>query len=181
MSKYDIGYKEFKECIEFCDKTGTFKFLEKTPHIEPRDRVRKTFNKQFAGKPAFNVKNGAGYLSGSFMGNKYLAHRVVWLMTHKEWPDGDIDHINGDKTDNRPENLRLVTKSQNLRNMRIPSDNKSGYIGVFWVGRINKWTAQIRHNGKAIHLGYFSTLDEAVAARRAANVVCGYHPNHGAR
>jgi len=75
-------------------------------------------------------KNGEGYIQVQVKKRAYLAHRVAWFLTHGNWPENDIDHINGDKTDNRIKNLRDVSKSMNQRNAKRRIDNTSGIIGV---------------------------------------------------
>ena len=88
-------------------------------------------------------------------------HRLVWLLVRNEWPDGHIDHINGNKTDNRIENLRLVDRYVNAQNTRHAiSRNSTGYLGV---SRKNKrrFQARIYHEGKLISLGVFADAHEA--------------------
>jgi len=80
----------------------------------------------------------------------------------------EIDHINGDKLDNRRENLRSATRSQNKMNSGKPKNNTSGYKGVCWYKRGNKWRAQIGINGKLKHLGYFEDKEEAAKAYKKA-------------
>jgi hypothetical protein len=101
------------------------------------------------------------------------AHRWVWMWHHGELPPPgmDIDHINGDPADNRIENLRLATRSQNLANAAMRSDNKSGAKGVRFDDRRGKWIAYIKADKKHRWLGDHNTLEEAVAARRAASLL----------
>ena len=80
----------------------------------------------------------------------------------------ELDHINGAKDDNRIENLRLITHSENSVNTRRKRNNTSGHAGVFWNKQINKWVASIRVHPKRINLGNFDTKEEAVAARKTA-------------
>jgi hypothetical protein len=87
------------------------------------------------------------------------AHRIAWLITYGEWPKDDIDHINGDPLDNRIENLRACTRSQNCQNKRKPT-GENPYLGVTAFG--DKWRAQIKGRGnKNRHLGLFATPEEA--------------------
>ncbi len=76
----------------------------------------------------------------------------------------EVDHINHDILDNRKQNLRVATHKENLRNQKIPKNNKSGYKGVYWVDRANRWVASIRNNAKTIHLGYFNSIHDAAKA-----------------
>jgi hypothetical protein len=106
--------------------------------------------------------------------------RIIWEIHHGVIPDGMvIDHINSDCSDDRIENLRCVTVAFNHRNMRRRSSKKSTPMGVKWYKQTGKWVAQITDNYKYIHLGTFAILDEAIAARKAAERELGYDPNHG--
>jgi hypothetical protein len=109
----------------------------------------------------------------------YQAHRLAFLWMTGSFPASEVDHINGVRDDNRWGNLRAVTPTQNAQNQRLPSNNKSGVIGVHWNKQANRWCARIKVNGRVVHIGLFSTLEEAVAARAKANEKYGYHPNHG--
>jgi hypothetical protein len=105
--------------------------------------------------------NGRGYTIIRVDGRGYSAHRLAWLYVIGEWPIGDLDHINGDKADNRFCNLREATESQNLANSRMQADNTSGFKGVSWHKHARKWIACIGLNGKVKHLGYFDTRERA--------------------
>ena len=138
------------------------------------------WNSRYAGTEAFTAISTDGYKHGCIFGKSIGAHRVVWAWWHGEWPRLEIDHINGDPADNRIKNLRLVTGSQNCRNRRLRSDSTSGVTGVSWNIRLRKWVAHIGREGCALrHVGVFVSLEEAVAARKAAETAEGYHPNHG--
>lgn len=128
-----------------------------------------------AGKPALNCICAWGYRVGRINGTAFRAHRVIWKMMMRVDPAAEVDHINGDRADNRWANLRSVTHSGNMKNMRLPSDNKSGIIGVSWMQSRRKWRA----TAAGIHIGVFDTIEEAAAARYRANVAMRFHPNHG--
>lgn len=139
-----------------------------------------TFNARFAGTPALGlVANCRGYLHGTLEGRKVTAHRVAYALHFGQWPDGEVDHINGCKTDNRASNLREVTPSENCRNQKRPRNNTSGVLGVWFDKSRQRWRAEIRHNGINQKLGSFSTREDAEVARSIANDRFGYHPNHG--
>lgn len=115
-------------------------------------------------------------------GRPHLVHRLIFLYMTGEMPEKDVDHINGDRLDNRWCNLRLVDRQTNLRNMGVRSDNSSGYPGVSFAKDRNKWHAYIGSSiGERITLGHFGTREEAVAARKGAEMLLGYHENHGKR
>jgi hypothetical protein len=122
-----------------------------------------------------------GYRCSRINGIPVRAHQVIWAMVHGEWADGEIDHVNGVRTDNRIANLRLVTRQQNNRNMAKRCDNTSGVTGVTWDKRRRKWSARIRHGGVFKALGRFDSIDAAAEARERAMREYGYHANHGKR
>lgn len=106
-----------------------------------------------------------GYLFFTHKGKKYAAHRVAWFLHYGSWPKNQIDHINGNPSDNRICNLRDVTGSVNMQNLRVPRrDGTSGYLGVTWNKQAKKWKAQIRVNGEKKFLGYFLDAKEAFEA-----------------
>ena len=131
-----------------------------------------------AGQQAFTTKSG-GYHSSLIKGKMSYAHRVAWAIVHGAWPNGEIDHINGDRADNRLANLRVVTRSENCRNLGRSHANKSGHTGVIWSKDKSKWESYIKTEGVRKFLGRFDVLDDAVSARRAAEARLGFHPNHG--
>jgi hypothetical protein len=103
--------------------------------------------------------NGYAYIW--VKGGYYRAHRLAWLYVHGRFPDLEIDHVNMNKTDNRIENLRLATHSQNGANTGKKRNNKSGYKGVHYSRIRKKWRAQIEKGGNKHHLGLFYTPEEA--------------------
>ena len=105
-------------------------------------------------------------------------HRAVFAVVHGRWPTGQIDHIDGDPTNNRIENLREVSGLENQRNMKRYTNNTSGYTGVRRTTS-GKWQALITDNGKRICLGSFEDPADAAAAYRAKADELGYHKNHG--
>jgi hypothetical protein len=98
-----------------------------------------------------------------------------------EMPKGQVDHINGDRADNRWENLRDVPKLLNALNQKRHSTNKSGVTGVRFAAHTNKWMAYIGHDNRMHHLGVFDTLEEAAEARWEAEEQLGFHESHGRR
>lgn len=95
-------------------------------------------------------------------GIKHYAHRLAWLYVTGSDPSGEIDHINGDKLDNRFSNLRDVSREINEQNKNIArSDNKSGLRGVYWFSQRGKWISRISVNGRKHYLGLFETANSA--------------------
>lgn len=137
------------------------------------------FNARWAGNEAFTTTE-RGYKQGRIFGELYYAHRIIWRMMQGEIPN-DIDHINGVRSDNRWGNLREVTRSENLRNRRLSSNNKTGFHGVSKTSW-GAWQSYIGDGSETSRcLGSFKTKDEAVSARQKAEIELGYHPNHGRR
>jgi hypothetical protein len=102
-----------------------------------------------------------GYRNIGIEGRPYKAHRLAWFYVTGAWPKGELDHINGDKGDNRWANLREANRSQNEANKLVRSNNTSGFKGVSWSRDLRKWRAYI--SGKQIHLGCFDTPHQAYA------------------
>ncbi len=120
-----------------------------------------------------------GYIRISIEYKEYRAHRLAWLYMTGAMPTGIIDHKNHNKSDNRWSNLRDVTHQENCKNTSLYSTNNSGIPGVYWHRRDKKWIACIYVNGKKKHLGCFDNKEDAIASRKNANIVYGYHENHG--
>lgn len=154
-----ISAKQLNELIDFDFQTGRM-FWKARPTARPQ------WNGRYAGKEAF-TGNSYGYKQGAIFGKLYLAHKVIFAAAYDEWPDL-IDHINQDPSDNRLENLRAANKSTNAYNSKIRGDNRSGATGVSWFQRRQCWRAYLTKMGRQIHLGYFPTLEAAIAARANA-------------
>lgn len=145
----------------------------------PPEVLAKGWNTKYANAEAFTATAGNGYKVGAINYRNYLAHRIAWLLFYRAWPVNCIDHINGNRADNRIDNLRDVTVSGNARNIRRRSDNKSGINGVCIDNSCGSWRAQIRINGVQIHLGNFADIEDAKRARERANILYGYSERHG--
>ena len=136
------------------------------------------WNSRFAGKEAFTTDSG-GYRCGRILSDMEYAHRIIWAMTTGAWPKGRIDHANGDKSDNRIQNLRDVTCAENSRNQKRYKNNASGVTGVHWDRRREKWQASIKTDAERKFLGQYDCFFKAVKARKDAETKYGYHANHG--
>lgn len=98
----------------------------------------------------------SGYMQLGINGWVYKAHRIAWYLYYGEWPDGDIDHVNRDRADNRIENLRIVSKRQNTQNSGVFNEGTGKHNG--------KWRARISIDGRQKHIGYFDTEEQAKEA-----------------
>ena len=145
MSNIDFTY--IRQVLEYNKETG--KFMWK---VRVNSKVPSGAN---AGTPQNN-----GYILITIKTKKHLAHRLAWFFEHGEFPNGNIDHINGVRTDNRIVNLRVVTTSENQHNQRKPRAGNP-YLGVSAVKGTKYWQAHIAANGKQKNLGRFKTPEEA--------------------
>lgn len=136
------------------------------------------FNSIHAGKVAGHTTD-EGYIIISVCGVSLLAHRIAYALVTGRWPEHEIDHQNGKTSDNRWQNIRSATRSQNARNLARRKDNQSGVVGVGWHNRSHKWRARITIGRKTTILGGFPTFEEACVARSQAEKSLGFHVNHG--
>jgi hypothetical protein len=165
--------------------TGVLTWLPRTPDMiggateAARRKSCACWNGQYAGKPALIGIDGYGYYHGPIAGRYLKAHRVAWAIHHGKWPMLEINHRNGDRRDNRIDNLRDVDHRTCLRNCKLSKINTSGHAGVHWHRRTQRWQASIRTTSGIRSLGSFISRDDAVTARQAAEVFEEYDPNHG--
>lgn len=178
MDRSSITPEIVREFLDYTPETGVLHWRFRERKWFNSDSQWKTWNKRFSGKPAMTSPVN-GYRQGSIFGVSLRTHRVIWAWVHGEWPGRDIDHINGDRADNRLANLRSVTRVENMRNKKIGAHNTSGVMGVSWAANVSKWRAEICVSGKTEVLGYFKNKEDAEAARKAADARVGFHKNHG--
>jgi len=134
------------------------------------------WNKRFSGA-RINSKTQSGYIVLSLFNRQISAHRVAFAVYYGRRPDGVIDHINGDKTDNRICNLRDTTAEGNAKNRKRGSNNKTGVPGV--IAASHGFRVYASDNKARLFLGTFTTIEEAIDARKNAELAFGYHKNHG--
>lgn len=140
--------KELSDLLQYDANTGVFIW-------------RRSYGTKKKGQIAGQIRQ-TGYIEIGIKGKRLRAHRIAWLLTTGKDPfDLCIDHINGNKSDNRFSNLRLATSRENSRNMKKSLANKSGFKGVCFDKRSGKWKANIRSKLKQIFLGYFPTPELA--------------------
>lgn len=156
----EISHAEVRRIMAYDPETGILRWRVRAD----RDH---SWNMRFSGEEAGAVLT-LGYRYINFNKRLHPAHRIAWLWMTGDWPKDDIDHINGDRADNRWANLRAATQMQNSANQKVRSTNTSGTKGVCWIAKKGRWRASIMVAGKTIYLGYFSALDDAIAARKAA-------------
>lgn len=186
MLGHDIPPERISQAFQLCHETGKVFYCPR-PVSEFRDSAThsaasfaKGWNTKYAGKEA-GVLTHQGYRRIAFDGVSIATSHIAWMLAHGEWPSSFLDHINGDRSDNRPANLRVVVAQENARNQKARYDNTSGVVGVCWCKRKRKWVARITVNYHHKNLGAFLMKKDAIACRKAAEKKYGFHPNHGRR
>jgi hypothetical protein len=175
-----ISAKELQALLSYNPDTGKLRWLPRCISLFKDERAWKIWNTRYANKEAFTaVVDGTGRRNGAVFGVNYQAHRVCWAVHHGEWPAQTIDHINGDPSDNRLCNLRDVSQEQQNRNLSIKATNTSGHPGVTKHTNANVWISRINLNKRTCHVGSFARYEDAVQARKIAEILAGYHANHG--
>ena len=161
-----LTQQQLKKFIDYNSQTGLFTWKV--------NRGGATKKNNIAGCVASDK-----YIVLTLFEKQYKAHRLAWLYVYGVFPSGNIDHINGNKQDNRIDNLRDVSHAKNSQNLSLDKRNKSGKTGVCWHIVSKKWIVNISVNKKAIHLGYFISLEDAIKKRLEAEMEYGFHKNHG--
>ncbi|MEL6859316.1 MAG: HNH endonuclease signature motif containing protein [Pseudomonadota bacterium] len=163
-----------RELLKYDPETGSFEWRHRDLKWFKSVRAQRAWNGQFAGKKAATAVHSAGYNVCTLMNKVYYAHRLAFAHHHGYWPSKCIDHINGDRKDNRISNLRDVSHSLNMKNSKLPDNNTSGYPGVYWSSQNKHWIANIWIEGKFNYLGQHKTKEAAIAARKTAEEEHGF-------
>lgn len=172
-----MDYDYLKECFDYQD--GKLVWRERPLHHFNGDRRTRTrINNIYAGKVA-GSEYGNKYLRVNIAGKGYLLHRVIWHLLHKTEPPEQIDHKNGDPSDNRIENLRCVSVSGNAKNRKLSTLNKSGEVGVYYETSRKKWKATVYSEGKIVFQKRFTSFDDAVDIVRLIRSELGFTERHG--
>lgn len=150
--------------LRYEPETGKLFWKPRARCFFKRDWIFKEWNRQHANQEAFTARC-RGYAHGGIQGRILTGHRVAWVITHGRWPKEFIDHINGNPSDNRLENLREATRSENCRNKRSSKNSTSQYLGVNFYKHLGKWAARIKPEHENVKvLGYFEDEKEAAMA-----------------
>ena len=166
MGRLVLTQGELKEYLTYDKVSGIF--------IWNLDRKPMTKKGDIAGC----LDLSTGYIRIGIKGQLYASHRLAWQYEYGVVPD-EIDHINHCRSDNRIGNLRESNTKTNMKNKSKYKTNTSGVTGVRWCTRDNRWIAKISLEGKHKSLGYFVSFSDAVDARKNAEVLYGFHENHG--
>ena len=169
MSRPFPSPERLRQLLRYDEASGKLFWRPRTRDMFPTQRAYSSWVSQRSGQEAFTA-TAYGYRVSKIDGKMCAAHRVFWAMVHGYWPADDLDHVNGQRDDNRLSNLREATRSQNLCNRSIPAANTSGHKGVYFHKPTEKWRAQIKKNKVSHFLGCFANLDDAIAARNSASL-----------
>jgi hypothetical protein len=170
--KNKISHEEVRMFFHYDSETGVMKRTFKPDrwgNILPHNKIISYIDRK------------SGYIICNFKGVVYKVHRLACLYMTGSFPAGEVDHINGDRLDNRWENIRVVTRNENRRNIGVRKDNSSGYPGVDFHNVVGKFQARININGERKRLGFFETKEEAIKEKQKYEKLLGFHPNHGKR
>lgn len=165
----NLTQKQLRQLVDYDPNTGVF-----------------TWRVTLCGRAVAGSKagghGGQGYVMLQVCKRRYGAHRLAWLYVYGELPTQQVDHINGNRSDNRINNLRLATNSQNQGNRSINCNSQSGHKGVQWSKQKRKWKAVIQISGERKFLGLFDTVEDAGHAyRRAAKSYFGEYSYYSRR
>jgi len=149
--KHKLTQEILKELVSYDPETGIFTC------IKTRCRTKKG--------NIIGTIDSKGYVKAGILGKVYFCHRLAFLYMEGYFPEQTVDHINGIRTDNRWENLRHVSRKCNSQNKKLSSNNSSGFYGVSYNKRTNRWCSYIQLEGKQTIIGYFKSPVEAAVAR----------------
>lgn len=159
-----LSQEELISLFDYDKDTGTFKYKKAVGKMKVGD---------IAGA------NCDGYRQIEINRKKYAAHRLAWFYVYGYFPEKGIDHINHNPSDNRIKNLREADVLTNNKNATLSKKNTSGFTGVYFDKERKLYVASIRVYPKRIKIGRFKNIEDAIEARKQANIKYGFHENHG--
>ena len=167
-----------RECLDYDPGTGEFRWRAR-PESHFRRNEAESWNRRYVGKLAGGCRKD-GYRWININQTKHYAHRIAWLLTYGDPAPSEIDHIDGDPSNNRLSNLRAASHQNNKLNSKVHRDSRTGIKGVYPLG--SKFVVEVGFNGKHRHIGTFDTLEKAATARRqAAERMHGEFARHSVR
>jgi hypothetical protein len=168
MGIADLNADVVRELLDYEPETGLFRWK--------KSRRRRTKVGAIAG--GLHV-DGYMQIKLKEYGCCPFLHRLAFLIMTGDWPKGEVDHIDGVRTNNVWNNLRDTCRTENMCNRKLGSNNRSGIFGVSYLEGSNYWRCRITINKKEIQLGKFDNLLDAASARKSAEMSIGFHANHG--
>lgn len=175
-----LSQEFLRSILEYSPETGIFVWKKRPPEMFPSVRACNVWNSRYSGRVAGHKTQGPGnlsYITIRVLDRSYKAHRLAWGYMTGEFPEVNIDHIDGNGTNNKWSNLREADWTENMRNCRISKNNTTGYHGIEVVD--GKYRVRITVNYKTITLGRSVCIHEARRMRQEAEKKYGFHPNHG--
>lgn len=163
-----LTQEQLKELLHYCPETGVWTWIVSRGGMKKGD---------VAG--CVHTSSGKKYRRIKLFGSMRPAHRIAFLYVTGRFPENGVDHEDGNGLNNRWSNLREANSADNAKNQRLPANNTSGTVGIYFRKERNRWEASIEINRRHKSLGYFRNKDDAIAARKKAESELGYHPNHG--
>ncbi len=148
----------------------TIERLKELVHYSPRTGIFTSRTKRYrwpAGR-VLGFLHHSGYRYVLVDDGRYYAHRLAWLYVHGAWPEHDLDHKDGNRDNNRIRNLRAANDSLNAQNRKLHRHNRSGFTGVSWHAKLQKWAGRITFDGEQVHLGVFTKKRDCAVAYRDA-------------
>ncbi len=160
-----MNAEDIRRLLSYEPLTGELTWRQRTPDMfvpgkRTADQICNMWNGKHAGKQA-GTASLIGYRYVHIENVFHKEHRLIWLHVMGDWPISDIDHIDGDKSNNAIHNLRLASRSQNCANTKIRKDNGCGFKGVSYHSQLRKYQARIQINGRSMSLGCFETPEQA--------------------
>jgi len=164
---HEISPEYVRDVLIYTSDDGLFRWRNRPIEHFTSPRVWAMWNTKYAGALAGSLES-RGYLQITLGRRLRMAHRLVWAYVHDRWPVGELDHINGDRADNRIANLREAPSGENSWNHAVRRDSSTGVTGVSYHKDTGKFAAYIGEGGGLRHLGLFLTVEDAVRARKQA-------------
>lgn len=167
-----------QQCFNYDPETGLLYWKARPPEHFRNKRAQAIFNGTYAGKETAKALDKDGYKTLSLDRKSFYTHRIIYKLEKGLDPE-HTDHVNGNRADNKFDNLRSVSQTINMKNVKMYITNTSGVVGVRWDKNKNRWFAYIGSGKTKIHIGRFIAFGDAVKARKQKEIELGYHENHG--
>ena len=165
---------QIKSLFRYSHENGVLYWKRRPESSFKTLQAARAWNSRYSNKPAGH-KDERGCIRVLFNKKYYKAHRIIWVIVHGKFPAQQIDHINGNPSDNRISNIRMSTQTENMRNRRLDALNKTGIPGVRWVEKDKAFCVYISNT----YVKSFKCFLDACCARKSKENEFGYHPNHG--
>jgi hypothetical protein len=164
-----ITPSELRQLLDYNPETGVLTWRVRGREWFPSNNSHAVWNSRWAGRPAGWLSASTGYHTVMVLRKSYSAHRVAWAIHYGSWPEGEVDHADTNRLNNKVTNLRVASHSQNQANGKAYKNNKTGFKGVYWDPKAEVYSVQIRANRRLTTVGRFRCLEEAVAAHAKAH------------